>query len=522
VRFFQLFKFASRFDIFLIVLGTFFSILHGLAWPLVCLNLGELIDTFISHFQGKNVSITSSALDYFISQSSSINGSVPFCDEVFNFSGSCVDFEEQLTRRAVDFSIIGGVTFVCAFFQIVFWVLSGQRQITRLRQACFKTILFQDVSWFDTHSHAEITTRLTADIEKVHEGIGDKVGVVVQGLSSFLAGLAIAFWKSWEMTLIVLSLVPLLVMSLAFVSKMVARYSTQEQTAYAKAGAIAEEVLSSIWTVVAFGGQERETQRYERQLDDARELGKRKGIFSGIAMGSIYLILFAMFALAFWYGSKLINEQEMSPGRVITTFYALLIGTFMLGYAAPHFSKFASARGAAANLFALLRQKPGIDSSSETGLRPASVQGTVEFVDVNFSYPSRKDISVLNCISFTVGKGETVAIVGASGCGKSTLIQLIQRFYDPTAGSVRLDGHDLKTLNVSWLRQQIGVVSQEPALFNTTIEKNIMYGRDGVTKEEVIKAAKLANAHEFISKLPQVRTIYVLRDASLQYKTLVY
>jgi hypothetical protein len=138
------FKFASRFDIFLIVLGTFFSILHGLAWPLVCLNLGELIDTFISHFQGKNVSITSSALDYFISQSSSINGSVPFCDEVFNFSGSCVDFEEQLTRRAVDFSIIGGVTFVCAFFQVGYHIANGKPTMQTDTQTAKQTIRHVD------------------------------------------------------------------------------------------------------------------------------------------------------------------------------------------------------------------------------------------------------------------------------------------------------------------------------------------------------------------------------------------
>ncbi|XP_062500482.1 ATP-dependent translocase ABCB1-like [Corticium candelabrum] len=505
VSFLELFRFASCFDIVLIILGSLFSILHGLAWPLVCLNLGELIDTFISHFQGRNnTSITSASFNYFLFDvSSTTNDSVPFCDQIANASGLCIDFEGELAKRAATFAIIGGGTFVCAFFQVVFWLVAGQKQITRLRQACFKAMLFQDISWFDTHNHAEITTRLTSDIEKVHEGIGDKVGVVVQGLSSFIAGLAIAFWKSWEMTIVVLSLVPLLIVSLGFVSKVVARYSTQEQTAYARAGAVASEVLSSIRTVVAFGGQEQETQRYEAKLDEAREFGKRKGISSGVAIGCVYFIVFAMFAIAFWYGSKLIEEDGMSPGTVITTFYALLIGTFMLGYAAPHFSKFASARGAAANLFALLRQNPKINPLSETGLRLATVQGTVEVIDVNFSYPSRDTINVLNSISFTVGKGETVAIVGSSGCGKSTLIQLIQRFYDPTAGMMKLDGHDLKTLNIGWLRHQIGVVSQEPVLFDTTVEKNIMYGGENVTSEEVIAAAKLANAHEFISKLPK-------------------
>eukprot|EP00118_Oscarella_pearsei_P008490 m.44041 g.44041 ORF g.44041 m.44041 type:complete len:1424 (+) comp33488_c1_seq3:184-4455(+) len=506
VPYHTLYQFADGIDAIFILLGSLSAVIHGLGWPLVCINLGQLIDTFINHFQGKNVTRPDAALDFFQApDADSLNQTVlPFCNSSATASGvACIDFESEMEKRAIYFAIIGAITFVFAFFQIALWVMASQRQITRMRKACFKAILAQEIGWFDLHNHTEVTIQLVDDIEKVHEGIGDKVGVVIQGLASFIAGLGIAFWKSWEMTLVVLSLVPLLVVSLAFISKMVAKFSTQVQTAYGKAGMVAEEVLAAVRTVTAFGGQHKACSKYEAHLDEARLLGKKKGISSGVAVGCVYLVLFGMFALAFWYGSKLIANGKMTPGNVLTTFYALLIGTFMLGYAAPHFSKFATASGAAAGLFAILKQKPKIDSSAETGMRLRSVQGQIEFLDVDFTYPSRTGVKILNSITFSVNSGETIALVGASGSGKSTLVQLIQRFYDPTAGRVKLDGHDIRKLNIRWLRKQIGVVSQEPVLFDVSIEENIMYGKECATVEEVVRAAKLANAHSFITRLPK-------------------
>ncbi|XP_065843600.1 ATP-dependent translocase ABCB1-like [Oscarella lobularis] len=504
VSYHTLYQFADGIDVIFILLGSVSAIIHGLGWPLVCINLGQLIDTFINHFQGNNVTIPDATFDLIQGPNAldSSRSRVMFCNGSMR-KPDCLPFESEMAKRAIYFAIIGAITLVFAFFQISLWVMASQRQITRMKKAVFKAILAQEVGWFDLHNHAEITSQLVDGIEKVHEGIGDKVGVFIQGLASFVAGLGIAFWKSWEMTLVVLSLVPLLIISLAFISKMVARFSTQVQTAYGRAGVIAEEVLAAIRTVTAFGGQNKAATKYEACLDDARRLGRKKGVSSGVAVGCVYFVLFSMFALAFWYGSKLIEREEMTPGNVLTTFYALLIGTFMLGYAAPNFFKFATATGAAAGLFAILNHKPKIDSSDETGMRLRSVQGLIEFIDVDFSYPSRPGIKILNSITFSVNSGETIALVGASGCGKSTLIQLLQRFYDPTAGRVKLDGHDIRKLNIQWLRRQIGVVSQEPILFDVTIEENIMYGKEDATKTEVVRAAKLANAHSFITKLPK-------------------
>ena len=160
------------------------------------------------------------------------------------------------------------------------------------------------------------------------------------------------------------------------------------------------------------------------------------------------------------------------------------------------------ARGAGASIFEIIDRVPQINSSSKTGTFPDNIQGHIRFNQVHFQYPSRPDVSILNGIDCEVLAGQTVALVGLSGCGKSTCIALLQRFYDPSRGNIELDGQRLSDLNIKWLRSQIGVVGQEPVLFGTTIAENIRYGQDGVSDLDIERAAKEANAHDFISKLP--------------------
>nr|XP_054767522.1 ATP-dependent translocase ABCB1-like [Lytechinus pictus] len=185
------------------------------------------------------------------------------------------------------------------------------------------------------------------------------------------------------------------------------------------------------------------------------------------------------------------------------TFLAVLFGAFAVGQAGPNFGDFTTARAAASSIWEVIDQVPTIDCFSNDGKKPEKITGQVTFEGVHFSYPSRASVKVLNGVNLKVDVGKTVAMVGSSGCGKSTCIQLIQRFYDVADGSVKIDGIDIRDLNVSWLRDHIGVVSQEPVLFATTIEENIRYGRLDVTHDQIEMAAKEANAHDFISKLPE-------------------
>lgn len=185
------------------------------------------------------------------------------------------------------------------------------------------------------------------------------------------------------------------------------------------------------------------------------------------------------------------------------------MGNMNFGISSPFLEGFAAASGSAVRVFSIIDRQPAIDTASDTGIVPEKVQGSITFKNVRFQYPSRTDVKILQGLTLTINRGQTVALVGRSGCGKSTCIQLVQRLYDPASGVVELDGVDIKKLKVSWLRQQIGVVGQEPVLFSTTIADNIRYGNQAATQRDIEAAAKKSNAHEFITQLP------------LGYKTMV-
>ncbi|GBN04412.1 Multidrug resistance protein 1 [Araneus ventricosus] len=285
--------------------------------------------------------------------------------------------------------------------------------------------------------------------------------------------------------------------------------SREESEAYGAAGAVAEEALSSVRTVAAFSGEQKEIQRYDNYLKSARRKGIKRGLLTGIGAGMFWFCIFAGYALAFWYGVKLVVEgmgkpnPEYIPGTLVVVFSNIILASMQFGQTASFFEAFALARGAAGKIFSVIQRKPDIDSSSKVGEKPDKLDGSVTFTDVHFNYPARPDVAVLKGISLSVKPGETIALVGPSGCGKSTIIQLILRFYDAIEGSVEIDENNVKALNVGWLRSNIGFVGQEPVLFSTTIEENIRYGKNDATLKEIEEAAKLANVHDFISNLPQ-------------------
>ncbi|XP_029444667.1 multidrug resistance protein 1-like isoform X2 [Rhinatrema bivittatum] len=400
------------------------------------------------------------------------------------------------------YSLIGLAVLIAAYIQISFWTLAAGRQIRKIRREFFHAVLRQEIGWFDVNDAGELNTRLTDDISKINEGIGDKIAMLFQSLATFLAGFVIGFIKGWKLTLVILAISPVMGLSAAVWSKILTAFTNKELTAYAKAGAVAEEVLSAIRTVIAFGGQQKEIKRYERNLEDAKRIGIKKAVTANISIGFAFLFIYASYALAFWYGTTLILDEGYTIGSVLTVFFAVIIGAFSIGQAAPNIEAFANARGAAHTIFNIIDNEPKIDSFSEAGFKPEKIKGDIEFSNVHFTYPSRTEVLVLKGLNLKVHNGQTVALVGSSGCGKSTTVQLIQRFYDPENGTITIDGQDIRNLNIRYLREIIGVVSQEPVLFDTTIAENIRYGREDVTMEEIERASKEANAYKFIMELP--------------------
>ncbi|NXT21654.1 MDR1 protein, partial [Syrrhaptes paradoxus] len=489
-----LFRYSSWSDKLLMILGTLLAVAHGSSLPIAMIIFGDMTDSFVgsgnTNITGRNISaMKRTRIFYFL---------------FFSF------------RYAYYYSGIAAAVLLAAYIQTSFWTLAAGRQIKKIRENFFHAIMRQDIGWFDVNDVGELNTRLLDDVSKINEGIGDKMGLLVQSVTTFLAGFIVGLIRGWKLTLVILAVSPVLGLSAAIWAKVLSSFTDKEQAAYAKAGSVAEEVLAAVRTVIAFGGQEKEIKRYHKNLEDAKRIGIRKAITSNISIGAAFFLIYASYALAFWYGTTLVISDDYTIGRVLTVFFSVLIGAFSIGQTAPSIEAFASARGAAYAIFNIIDNEPQIDSYSETGYKPDYIKGDMEFQNVYFNYPSRPDVEILKGLNLKISCGQTVALVGGSGCGKSTTVQLIQRFYDPKEGMVTIDGQDIKTLNIRYLREIIGVVNQEPVLFATTIAENIRYGREDVTMEEIEKATKEANAYDFIMKLPnKYETVVGERGAQL-------
>ncbi|XP_011829301.1 PREDICTED: ATP-binding cassette sub-family B member 5 [Mandrillus leucophaeus] len=477
----EIFRFADGLDIILMILGILASLVNGACLPLMSLVLGEMSDNLIS-----GCLVQTNTTNY------------------QNCTQSQEKLNEDMTVLTLYYVGIGVAALIFGYIQICFWIITAARQTKRIRKQFFHSVLAQDVGWFDSCDIGELNTRMTDDIDKISDGIGDKIALLFQNMSTFSIGLAVGLVKGWKLTLVTLSTSPLIMASAAACSRMVISLTSKELSAYSKAGAVAEEVLSSIRTVVAFGAQEKELQRYTQNLKDAKDFGIKRAIASKLSLGAVYFFMNGTYGLAFWYGTSLIlnGEPGYTIGTVLAVFFSIIHSSYCIGAAAPHFETFAIARGAAFNIFQVIDKKPSIDNFSTAGCKPESIEGTVEFKNVSFHYPSRPSIKILKGLNLRIKSGETVALVGPNGSGKSTVVQLLQRLYDPDDGFITVDENDIRALNVRHYREHIGVVSQEPVLFGTTISNNIKYGRDDVTDEEMERAAREANAYDFIMEFP--------------------
>ncbi|XP_075140324.1 bile salt export pump-like [Leptodactylus fuscus] len=501
VGFFQLFRYASSKDIAMMVVGGVCALVHGAAQPIMLFIYGLMTDTFIAFdkqnqfLQDKNKTCINDTITW-------VNGTI---FEMDNSTVACgINIEGEMTQFAYYYIAIGVVVLVISYFQISLWVVAAARQIQIIRKEYFRKIMRLDIGWFDCNSVGELNTRISDDINKINNAIADQVAIFIERISTFTFGFLIGFIGNWKLTLVIVAVSPLIGLGAALMALAVARLTGRELKAYAKAGSVADEVLSSIRTVAAFGGEKKEAERYDHNLVAAQAWGIRKGTIIGFFQGYMWCIIFLCYSLAFWYGSKLvIDTKELTPGGLLQVFFGVLVAAMNLGQASPCLEAFASGRAAATIIYETIEKTPVIDCMSKEGHKLDNVKGVIEFHDVNFHYPSRPDVKILSNLNFCIKPGETTAFVGPSGSGKSTAVQLIQRFYDPSDGKVTLDGHDIRTLNIQWLRSMIGIVEQEPVLFATTIAENIRYGRDGVTMDDIITAAKEANAYNFIMDLPE-------------------
>ncbi|EFA76459.1 ABC transporter B family protein [Heterostelium album PN500] len=464
VGFFELFRFATWIEILLMVIGSIGAIAAGVAMPAISIVFGQVMNVFTYQELRKD-----------------------------NFS-----LIDEISKVSLNFVYIGIGMFVACYLEVTCWSVAGERQSVRCRKQYLKAILRQEIGWYDVTKSSELATRIASDTQLFQEAIGEKVGNFLHFTSTFISGFIVGLVNGWQLALVILAITPLLAACGAFMTKMMTELTKKGQDAYAKAGAVAEEKIGSIRTVATFSGEERENQLYANNLKDALVIGRKKGVMNGIGIGSVFFVMFGSYSLAFWYGAKLITDKTYNPvaGRdwqgsdVLTVFFAVIMGAMALGQAAPNLANFANGRGAAYKIYQVIDRKSKIGS-------------ILKGRNVSFAYPSRPEVQIFNNFSLAIKKGQTVALVGDSGGGKSSVIALLERFYDPLDGEVLMDGVNIKDINVKCLRQNIGLVSQEPTLFGVSIADNIRYGNENASMEQIIEAAKTANAHDFISALPE-------------------
>ncbi|KAJ4785049.1 ABC transporter B family member 1 [Rhynchospora pubera] len=463
----QLFRFADSLDYVLMAIGSVGALVHGCSLPVFLRFFADLVNSFGSNADDPDTMV------------------------------------REVVKYAFYFLVVGAAIWASSWAEISCWMWTGERQSTKMRIRYLEAALNQDVCYFDTDVRtSDVIYAINADAVIVQDAISEKLGNLIHYMATFVSGFIVGFTAAWQLALVTLAVVPLIAVIGGLSAAALAKFSSTSQDALSKASNIAEQALGQIRIVQAFVGESRVLQAYSAALTVAQRIGYRSGLAKGLGLGGTYFTVFCCYALLLWYGGVLVRRHHTNGGLAIATMFAVMIGGLALGQSAPSMAAFAKARVAAAKIYKTIDHKPSIDRNSESGIELSSVTGLLELKHVNFAYPSRPDVLILKDLSLTVAAGKTLALVGSSGSGKSTVVSLIERFYDPTAGEILLDGNDLKRLKLRWLRQQIGLVSQEPALFATTIKENLLLGREDATQVEIEEAARVANAHSFIIKLP--------------------
>ena len=477
VNYKMLYRYATRWDKVFLVIGSIGAIGGGAVMPLMTVVFGNLSGTFQGLLLGNLEESFSSILD----------------------------------RYVLYFVYLAIGEFCLIYTATVLFIYTGEHITSKIREEYLRAILRQNIGFFDKLGAGEVTTRITADTNLIQEAISEKVGLTLTGVAAFVAAFVIGFVKFWKLTLICTSTVFAIVLIMGTGGKFMSGWNKKSLKAYAEGGSVAEEVLASIRNAVAFGTQDKLAKQYDIHLQEAQRWGIRAKATLGCMIGCLLCLIFLNYGLAFWMGSRFLVDGETTLAHILTIILSVMIGAFSFGNVGPNIQHFAAGVAAASKIYSTIDRNSPLDPMNEVGEKLKEVDGTIELRNIKHIYPSRPEVVVMDGVALRVPAGKTTALVGASGSGKSTIVGLVERFYDPVGGAVFLDGHDITTLNLRWLRRQIALVQQEPVLFSQTVKENIANGLIGSRFEHesedektdrIIRAAKMANAHDFVSSLP--------------------
>lgn len=388
---------------------------------------------------------------------------------------------------------------VCGSLRYYLFTIAGERMVLRLRSRLYESILSQEVAFFDFQRTGELMSRLSSDCTTLQNTVSVNISQGLRDFAQVIGGFAFMFYTSWKLSLLMFALAPPIALGAAIFGKKIRRFSKEFQNSIAAASVVADETISGVRTVKSFVQESSETLRYREALDSsflsAKSRAKSIAQFLSLAM----LAGFAAISFVLWYGGREVIIGHLSFGDLTQFLLYLLLVALGVASLGGLWGDIMAGVGASHRVFEIL-ERPSNERT--TGQLIKKLSGEIEFKNVIFSYPSRKDHGVLKGISFSVQPGQVVALVGSSGSGKTTISSLLVGYYEPTAGDIFIDGLSILKIQPSSLREHIGIVSQEPVLVSASIEENIRYARPDATDKDVEAAAKIANAYDFIIGFP--------------------
>ena len=497
---------SEKLDILLMILGIIGSLGSGVAYPLIAFLAGDMTTKLIP-LQDPARMASCGTPDASLSE-----------DELAMWFLECNkdEFWDIVDDMVNKFLYIGTGMFFAFFLMTSMWTYSGLRQMHKLKEKYFATILQQEQGWFDANNAFEFATKVQAQIEQVELGVGEKFGQLLQMIAQLISGLVIALTTSWELTLIMICVAPLILLAVLILVTALKKGIILSRKTYEKAGGIAEEVLYNIKTVASFANFDFETKRFNSYVDRVEALDADTGMKLGACLGAMIFFIYCCFVVAILYARRMMSKKAddkdgIQSGDVMTVMFSTLMAIMSIGSIGPNIKTIQEACIASSDYFTLVERKPQIDVSQATKKPPRDdVKGKIEFRNIKFIYPSDENKRViLDGLNLLFEPGKKVALVGESGCGKSTTVNLIERLYDPVDGDVFIDDINIKEYDITYLRSLIGYVQQEPVLFNKSIRENLIFGREDAIKElgdvdTLIKeACEEAYASEFINKMPE-------------------
>lgn len=401
--------------------------------------------------------------------------------------------------------VLGGIILVMTVgtygrFYMVAWL--GERVVADIRQAVYRNLMTLDATFYETNRTGDVLSRLTADTATVQSAIGVSLSLALRSVMLLIGGIGLMFLTDIRLTLLSVSVVPLVVVPVVLTGRHVRRLSRESQDRLADVGARAEETLNAVRTVQAFSHEARDQDRFHGEVEAAFGAARRRNSARAGLISGVVLLVFMGVALLVWLSAKDVMTGRLTGGEMSSFLVYAIIVAASVGALAEVAGDLYRAGGAIERLMELLEVQPVVVPPENPSPLPYPPIGAVQFNNVTFCYPARPDTPAVNALSLSVEPGETVALVGPSGAGKSTLLHLILRFYDPQEGQVLVDGIDLKKADPQEIRQRIGLVPQEPVIFSANAWENIRYGNPEATDEQVIEAARTARALEFIEPLP--------------------